>query len=284
MKRKQLLLAAATIVAAAGVALGTSSYAWFVAQKSATISAGTFGAVSSEGPIDVTLVSTDVATFDSLTQTVTPKTDYEKITDISGYGNGTFYKAYNYTSDGSNAKVKTISPMKGNWFTFVLNVANNSTIRDINLYLGSSCDIAPNNAATAIDVGASKAARVSVIGAHTGDVGRVYGRMDDATNNAATNFYHAESATTIPVSTFSDKIYSGIAAFTSNAYTWNSSFTTTESNEGSANDKLGTITHGSSINLTVTTWLEGNDSECTIEKALDGQYKFVLNLIGIEVA
>lgn len=271
MKTKTKLMATAVaLLAATGAAVGTSSFAWFVAAKSASISAGVFSAVTTEGSIAVTVSATQPQSTAAWTMTgtnVAPATGqegYAKLTDVSGLGNVTaFYKAYSFTADATKAKSKLVndpSDGKGMWANFNLEIENKASSA-MDIYLGSTTDVA-NVTVTDAKGTLYKAARVKISASGddvTNAASFVFGASGDSAANKATT-YCTEAKTTqtlLADLAATASVFSGIT-------TWKDSFTTTTNADPVAEDKLCTIVGSKKGTVNVVIWIEGMDAECTL--------------------
>lgn len=299
--KNKLIIASSALIVAVGAAIGTSTFAWFVSGKQATVSTDVLISKGKNGSIEITKntgINNAATTWDSTAYKISPTTDYSKFKDISGYGNtAKFYERTKTTSDGTTADLSAVSTAnggKGSYLYFALTVSNNDTGTNFDLYLGAGTDILPSTTGSTdqakIDANLSKAARMSVKAGD--DQAVVFGRDDDSTANAATKYVTDASTNTVLSTNTNTAKFSDLATTTaSNDYKarWTNGFTTdSELTVKEPTDKLCTIIAGGSVTVSCVIWFEGQDAECIMTNdantnALSGDIKIQLNFLAAEV-
>lgn len=285
--RTKLLGVGIALVGATAAAVGTSTFAWFTANRQATVTSGIVTSVSGQKGLKVELFDTSDAAA-SITgadgaYTLASTEGYDSLTDISGQGT-TFYKAHAFTPDNTKAKIKaqdvsTAVLAKGYIYKFTLKITNENE-NAIDIALGSATDVSPDlagdEAQDAKDNGIAKAVRCNVV---QGTTGYTFGISTDVTNNAATNFTTTAKTTETLIASLGDSAFSTL---TENTNKWHGAFESTAGNALVATDKIAlAVAKNGTVNIVVTTWIEGNDAEC-INDNLGGKFKLNLQFLGQE--
>jgi hypothetical protein len=135
--KSKLILAATSMLVISGAAASTSAFAWYNAARQASLSVSTISAKTETTNLSIayntkatgdTIVGTEVvATQDELGNVVDTVTNTKKLTDVSGYGNGTFVKPMISSTAASNPGSNNITTgdVAGWW-------ANEKTYQDSN--------------------------------------------------------------------------------------------------------------------------------------------------------
>lgn len=307
MKTKnKILIASLSLCLLTATAIGTSTYAWFISNKKASVTVSDITAISSDGALQVELVSSagfvDSATEAEKTSGI-HKIGYSsgnevlhKLTDISSDGKSFNKVGWSSTADIASGISTRTSPHEegktySNYMTFQLKLTNIGKT-SLSVFLGSSTSIAPMTTGDTDqakkDKNAADCARFAIIDTN-GDATRkqIYAnsKADETFNYLMTDT--SEGASVYGVNGFSKQSQSALSG-------WHTSYVTkttiaeaelTGSKVCSLADS--SVTDGSnSSTFTINAWIEGEDVDCvastdSIIGADQGNFKFTIGFYGL---
>jgi hypothetical protein len=274
--RTKLVVTAAALLTVTGAAIGTSTYAWFTANKEASVKVDQLTAISKEGNLEVTANAGEGYTYDSANNIVSFTN--KNITEISGNGTS-FFKLVNFSADYMTADSIAEPAATGYWAQFSLSIKNTSTTGDpISIYLGTKdaahkTDISPIDSGVTEDSGAAKSARVAI----SGDTTKVFGQAADVTNNASTAFLKSIGTTIDLVDQrVPDSDTTNTALFSSLTDAWHGAFgyynSVALATAAGETALVNGIAAGASSTVTVKIWVEGQDTDCVNSTASLGNF------------
>ena len=293
--KSKLILAASSLLVLSGVAAGTSTFAWFTANQSATIAASTMTVDADIDELSITATAEDsgfTASGDATERTFTGGTS-TKLTDVSGNGI-TFFKASTINGVYTNSSTEMSSNLTPTSFTFAVKFTRTNTANDMAIFLSNESSITANNPETPADVSLADSARVAILNTDGSESLAYYAPNEDTVAGlediitAANTVAVKPSATNLKLTNNVQNILAndnfgteywtdyndadGVAA--KSAAAAGHTATSTSAQIG----YIGTIaSFETTLNVRIRVWLEGQDADCDNDAkggAIDAKFIF----------
>jgi hypothetical protein len=268
--KSKLILAASSLLVLSGVAAGTSTFAWFTANQSATVDVTSISVNTNTDELFMTAVAQDADIFTAegtitgsdTTFAASSAADDYQLTDVSGNG-VSLYKA-SVSTEGNVTGSRLATKAAPYCFDFNLTFTNSNTEKSMAVFLSSGSTISPTTATDA-NSALANSMRVAILNSDEDASLAYYAPNDSATTRIinAVNAVEYTSGFTAAEATEADL---GLTTYTQNLllsdyqvdYTDASATSTT-----SAKGYIGTIAAEDSLVVHARIWLEGTDADCT---------------------
>lgn len=277
--RTKLLVAATSLCLATGAAIGTSTYAWFISNKAASVTVSDISAVTTEGALKLT-----ISNLDNMTGTITENTAYSltggTMTDVSGTGKPTEFYHPVWTSEATEdtpaaSSIPTVvnTGTTKYWQSFDMTIKNTGT-SPIGLFLGTNTTLAANTAEADADANLLPGARLAFL--HGDTIKETFSSAAIATDNYITTGASEQ------------KLYGVAERTTATRTTKKINDFTTESTYTSAHEKTdgsvleSNIAANGEVTYKVVCWFEGEDPAVKTANVA-GKIKFALHMYALNV-
>ena len=291
--KSKLILAASSLLVLSGVAAGTSTFAWFTANQSATISASTMTVDADIDELSITATSEDsgfTANDDATARTFEGDTT-TKLTDVSGNGIS-FFKASTIDGVYTSSSTEMSSNLAPTSFTFAVTFTRTNTANDMAIFLSNESSITANHPGTDADVSLAHSARVAILDT-AGSESLAYYAPNEATVAGLEKIITAANTEAVTPSATNLKLTNNVQNIlaidnfgTANWTDYNDADgVAAKSAGGGASTStsaqigyIGTIAYSeTTLNVRIRVWLEGQDADCDNDAkggAIDANFIF----------
>lgn len=262
--KSKLILAASSLLVLSGVAAGTSTFAWFTANQTATAEVTSIGVNTNTDELSMAVTAEDTTIFpnntgeepDSLFVAATDA-ENDQLTDVSGSGVD-LYKG-TVDTDGVVGGSYTIPFTAPYCFNFDVTFTNSNPDKAMAVFLSSTSSINPTTEADENDEALAKSMRVAILNSAKNESLAYYAPNDSATSQILTGTGGALStsnanASDLDLTTNDQNIL--LSDYTTD-YTDDTATTTAD-----AKGYIGTIPATQSLQVTARIWIEGTDADC----------------------
>lgn len=269
--KSKLILATSSLLVLSGVAAGTSTFAWFTANQTATADITSIGVNTNTDELSMAVVAEDATVFPTNTGTdpdiafvAATGVENNKLTDVSGSGVHLFKGIAN--GDGEVTGSKTVDYAGPYCFDFDVTFTNSNPNKDMAVFLSATSSIKPTSESETDDVALANSMRVAILNSAETSSLAYYAPNETTTTRIITGSSTEEGLGTTPFTagnaTASELGLSYEQNILLNDYTvdyTDDTATTTTSAKG----YVGTIAANGSLQVTARIWLEGTDDDCT---------------------
>lgn len=261
--KSKLILAASSLLVLSGVAAGTSTFAWFTANQTATAEVTSIGVNTNTDELSMAVTAEDNTIFpnntgeepDSLFVAATDA-ENDQLTDVSGSGVD-LYKA-TVNTDGVITGYQSITYVAPNCFNFDVTFTNSNPDKDMAVFLSSTSSIDPTTEANVNDEALADSMRVAILNSAKDESLAYYAPNETDTSKIIDSVGSVTDtnadATDLDLTTNTQNIL--LSDYTTD-YTDDTATTT-----AAAKGYIGTIAASGSLQVTARIWIEGTDADC----------------------